>query len=621
MATSFDESYPFDSGDGSGSGENRWAVMGRFFRQTGVIPSAELADLSIANELEAYADGSGMNVKIKSGLAFVQGFIGRNNSTKTLSISTSDPTNDRIDLVVARLNRTGDDSIVEFDILIGTPGATPVAPTPTQSSATWEVELAEVNVTAAVTSIAASKVENIHKTSTFGGGDPVQVSANTTMKSGGAYIVNGNLDLTLPANAAPGDFLSVTNTESGSWEIKSNIDAMSQQIVLGLNESGTSYKNVIDMLRSNGQWAFVVLKCVVGGNNQVWVIENGDSYLMISSNYFGDGSDGDLVVSSNTNLSSTQDGDMVVKQYRSLTVQTGKTLSVANRCKGLLIYVQGNLTLSGTISMTGKGASVNPTTAGVSSSGIRLPMFKTGSTETLLAADFSGCGAAAIAAVANHQNIDANGKIYVIERTGNNGGSSVTGAGSTGSSGGNKSGGGGSGAGGGLGSGAGAAGTCFSGGAGGGAQYTDWLNSACNGVANGGAGGIGYLRGVYDGGVYSAGGGAGNPGGVAGNAAGQGYANDGEDGTGGVIIILVGGDVTIEATGIVEADGKNGGYESYYGGGGGASGGGASILLYSGSLTNSGVVRANGGTGGQNGSHGSVGGNGGAGLVVLEAVD
>lgn len=70
---------------------------------------------------------------------------------------------------------------------------------------------------------------------------------------------------------------------------------------------------------------------------------------------FGDGTDGDLTVSANTNLASTLNGDIVYKNYRNLTINTGAILSVSNPCKGLWIRVRGTLTLDGSISMTGKG--------------------------------------------------------------------------------------------------------------------------------------------------------------------------------------------------------------------------------------------------------------------------
>ena len=73
---------------------------------------------------------------------------------------------------------------------------------------------------------------------------------------------------------------------------------------------------------------------------------------------FGDGSDGNLVVSSNTNLPSTLNGAIVEKMYMDLTINAGNILSVANPCKGLILRVRGVLTLNGTISMSSKACAV-----------------------------------------------------------------------------------------------------------------------------------------------------------------------------------------------------------------------------------------------------------------------
>jgi len=62
---------------------------------------------------------------------------------------------------------------------------------------------------------------------------------------------------------------------------------------------------------------------------------------------FGDGADGDAVVSSNTNLD-------VFKMYNDLTIDSGITLT--STLKYLVIFVKGTLTVEGTISMIGKGA-------------------------------------------------------------------------------------------------------------------------------------------------------------------------------------------------------------------------------------------------------------------------
>lgn len=351
-------------------------------------------------------------------------------------------------------------------------------------------------------------------------------------------------------------------------------------------------------------------------------------------NYFGDGSDGDVTISTNTSLTvpnknGSYDGDMVVKNYSSLTVNEGVTLTTDQPGRGLLIYVSGDLTVNGTISMTARGAYANPTTAGasdnsaVSSTGLRLPMLKSGSTDTLSAADFAGTGNDAVSAVSNQTGVSGDGKIYVVERTGGAGGvKSGKGPGVAGSSKTNSTGGGGSGGSDSctLSPGVGTAGTCFSGGTGGGGVSCFSKVGNENGITYGGRGGYG-MNGYWK---NPNGGGAGNPGGSGYNA--NYSAQNGGGGTGGILFIVVGGNVNIGSNGSIQANGMDGGDASsgYQGrsSGGGASGGGIVWLLHAGSITNNGSVTANGGTRGIAGG-GSIkdGGNGGAGTTVIEQVD
>lgn len=318
-------------------------------------------------------------------------------------------------------------------------------------------------------------------------------------------------------------------------------------------------------------------------------------------NYFGDGSDGALVVSSDTQLTSTQDGDMVVKNYTSLTINTDKTLTVSNRCKGLLIYVDGDCTINGTLTMTARGGNVDPVAAGVSVNGLRYPVLKTGQNDTLDATDLAGCGAAAVAAAAKQPGVNGNGKVFTLPRAGAAGASigsgrinGVTGtAGSGGQTGGGGSGGSYDGTGG-----SGAAGTCFGGGGGGGGGLN---GSGGNAVVNGGAGGAGYGPGG------AAGGGAGNPGGA-------GVGGDpGEAGIGGLLILIVKGNLTVASGAVISSNGKNGGASCHASGG--ATGGGTILILYGGTLSNAGTIQSNGGIGGATTCSCSTGGNGGAGSI------
>jgi hypothetical protein len=277
---------------------------------------------------------------------------------------------------------------------------------------------------------------------------------------------------------------------------------------------------------------------------------------------------------------------------------------VSNRCKGLLIYVKGNCTINGILSMTARGASVDPTSAGVPSTGIRIIRKKTGQSSTLAASDMAGCGSAAIASEAFQPGIAANGQIFVIARTGANGGAAVTApgealiAGNPGAAGtAGQSGGGGSGdarwfSGP---TGRGGNGTCFSGGPGGGACNNAVTAGVTAGSDTGGPGG-------NTSGTNAVGSGAGNPAGAAASGV------VGTVGTGGLLILIVGGNLTIGASGVIASDGSIGGSSQAAGG---SSGGGPVLVLYAGTLSNSGTVRSLGGAspggGGLNaGGNGSV---------------
>lgn len=141
--------YPFDSGAGANVIEAQWAKMARLFCPSGVVYGQ-------LNQLEAFADNTGMNVKVKSGQAFVEGFFFESDAQETLNLSAADPTNPRIDRVIVRLDRTA--NTIDLAILTGTPAGSPSAPALTQTATTWEISLARIAVAASDTSIAAGDV-------------------------------------------------------------------------------------------------------------------------------------------------------------------------------------------------------------------------------------------------------------------------------------------------------------------------------------------------------------------------------------------------------------------------------------------------------------------------------
>ena len=341
-------------------------------------------------------------------------------------------------------------------------------------------------------------------------------------------------------------------------------------------------------------------------------------------NYYGDDSDGALSTSGNVtytvaNTNGAYDGDMVIKQYSSLTINSGHTITTDQPCRGMFIYVSGNCSIAGTLTMTERGGDANPTTATdssdgnvVNANGIQMGIFPASggsSSHTNALTSFDGYGTAVRTAFNNQPDPVLNGSIFTITRTGgaairttgsgNQSGATGTagtlsgvsmGAGSGGAGGhGSITGGNGpySGAGGGFGGGSGAAGLRNTGSATG--LVADQVYGNAGETANG---------------IWAASGGVGNPGG-SGAAGGQ----AGTDGTGGIIILIVGGTLTI--TGTVSANGNGNDTLTTNAAIGGSAGGGCVMLLHKGTLSNSGTVQALGGVV----STGSAFGDGGAGGV------
>lgn len=312
--------------------------------------------------------------------------------------------------------------------------------------------------------------------------------------------------------------------------------------------------------------------------------------------FFGDNRDGDGNFSSSvqvsSSFSSTLDGDPVIKNFSTLFISESLLVSPTNRCKGMLIFVDGDCTISGTLSMTAKGASsigqdasfnpINPPNLGYywndivfPSSSYRSFVFSTGSA----------------------------GSSNTVGTTGSNGRSlQLLGSGSGYSGGGGS---GGSGASPNLFSGgSGSAGTSFSGGAGGGGGGFGPSGFGPGGHAalNGGAGGA------------AAGGGAGNPGGTP----------NGGEGTGGLLILMVKGNLYIGPSGSIRSNGSNGGNSTITNcGGGGGSGGGVMYIYYGKSFASSSSspsITVSGGIGGAGSGSGLKGGDGGSGSLILSNI-
>ena len=349
------------------------------------------------------------------------------------------------------------------------------------------------------------------------------------------------------------------------------------------------------------------------------------SGLSSYGNYFGTGADGDCTISSSAQISSStspaglnniskENGDIIVKNFKSLTINSGIVFTPLRACRGMVIYCTGNLTINGTISMTGKGGGVGYKIAapiGVASS--------TDSRYDLVDATlyFNNLSSSASGGrgIPTHWNWTPSGSAWFSNFKVRVPLSGSVAGGAAGAYQGN--------------AGAGTAGIfcCGSGGGGGGGGY--YSN------ATGGAGGRGTIftggSGGGAGGMPYATGGAGtyevsapsNIGGGGGTGAGGSSGNS--RGVGGLLILIVRGSVTINGT--LSSNGANGSNgtapspdNEYQSGGGGGSGGGRIMIIYGGTYNNTGTIVVNGGSGAVGNLGNYVGGAGGAGSTTVKKV-
>jgi hypothetical protein len=308
--------------------------------------------------------------------------------------------------------------------------------------------------------------------------------------------------------------------------------------------------------------------------------------------YFGDNRDGIGNFSSSVQISasfsSSTDGDPIIKNFSSLFISESLLVSPINRCDGMLIFVDGDCTISGNLSMTAKGASavpldasftpINPPNLGYYWNDIVFPSSSYRS--FVFVAGSAGSSNAASTTGSNGRSLQLLGSGSGYSGGGGSGGSGV--APNFGGSG--------------------SAGTSFSGGSAGGGGGSGSAFFGGHAALNGGAGGSG---------VSGGGGGAGNPGG----------SPNGGEGTGGLLILMVKGNLYIGPSGSIRSNGSNGGNAiSVNSGGGGGSGGGVMYIYYGKSFTSSSSspsITVSGGIGGAGSGSGLKGGDGGTGSLIL----
>ncbi|MBT2727832.1 hypothetical protein J7E63_12875 [Bacillus sp. ISL-75] len=164
-------SYPFANSpilDAS-----QWSKMAQNWLETGIIKGN-------LNELLVYADSTGMQVKAKSGQAWIKGHFFESDVEEVLAISTADSTNPRIDRVIVRLDWA--ENTIQLAVLQGVPAVSPSAPALTQNTSRWEISLAQVRVNANVSTITAGNITD----------ERAFTRAQAVLWSGASYVGAGS---------------------------------------------------------------------------------------------------------------------------------------------------------------------------------------------------------------------------------------------------------------------------------------------------------------------------------------------------------------------------------------------------------------------------------------------
>ena len=171
---------------------------------------------------------------------------------------------------------------------------------------------------------------------------------NDILPEGGAADTLNNIDI---ANIADGQYIIIRNADSTNTITVANEAGGPGQFVEP-DGADLDLDDVAKMLICRREGTNILIVSKLGS---AWGDQTGSGGS--DDWYYGDASDGDLTVSTDTAISvATADADFLVSNYNDLTINAGVSLYPQRRVKCWVVYVAGDLVVNGHLHIDALGA-------------------------------------------------------------------------------------------------------------------------------------------------------------------------------------------------------------------------------------------------------------------------
>ena len=379
--------FPFDTGPGADSNEDRWYELMQWMRTPGILTNNSSLNPS-TGDLAVTANGT-LGVQVAIGIAFIQGFyFEQDGGYFAVSVNPNSSGEDRIDLLVLQLDLIDDN--IAYLVLEGTPSGSPVAPSPEQDSDYWQLPLAQIYVSNGAATITSGDITDERVISIQGVDSDVTLTSagGTTLVSSGAgpnleilgLTAGENVTLTSSAEAITINAILGSNVtlSSAGGDQTLVVDGTGPDLSIYGVEAGAN----ITITPESGYLSFAA----TGAGSDVTLASAGGDQTLVD-----DGTGPDMTIyglTAGSNITITESDGAVTIAASALDV----TLASAGGTDTLVVEGTGpDLTIKGLDA--GTGITLTPSTdyVTIAATGAEVTLSSAGGVQTLVA-DGSGPG-------------------------------------------------------------------------------------------------------------------------------------------------------------------------------------------------------------------------------------